>query len=295
MGARWYDSALGRFISRDPSGSAGSPLNLYTYCNDNPLNSTDPSGMSSVSNIGLNAAYPVQVFGDAVFSTQVVTSGSQLFADPSFAMSFAWSASTVPGIMPFISMLDEKKSGIPARTGSRFFRLEGSIRLRRLESHSRGTQAAEITPGMPLYGPGPYDEDDDNDPNNPAVEPPTAQSPGMPPAIEGKYRFFNGWWWSPGVIWRENPFDPDDPDPDSGWPKQLGNCPEGVVAKDGNGTIWLTVTDSSTQPPTVTMYRWVPPRTKTIEVQDQNGDFHKVDKTIPGYWLGPFAPPGPVA
>ena len=92
MGARWYDPAPALHQPR-PGGSAGSPLNLYTYCNDDPLSSTDPSGMASVSNTGVNAAYPVQVFGDAVFSTEVVTSGSQLFADPSFAMSYAWSAS----------------------------------------------------------------------------------------------------------------------------------------------------------------------------------------------------------
>ena len=45
MGARYYDSAIGRFISRDPTGYAGSPINLYTYCADNPLKYTDPTGL----------------------------------------------------------------------------------------------------------------------------------------------------------------------------------------------------------------------------------------------------------
>ena len=44
MGVRYYDSALGRFISRDPLGYLGSPINLYTYCADNPVKYTDPSG-----------------------------------------------------------------------------------------------------------------------------------------------------------------------------------------------------------------------------------------------------------
>ena len=46
IGARWYDPGLNRFISRDPLGYLGSPVNLYTYCGDNPVGSTDPSGLS---------------------------------------------------------------------------------------------------------------------------------------------------------------------------------------------------------------------------------------------------------
>ena len=45
MGARYYDPALGRFISRDPTGYAGSGINLYAYCGDNPLVYTDPTGL----------------------------------------------------------------------------------------------------------------------------------------------------------------------------------------------------------------------------------------------------------
>ena len=32
IGTHYYNSAIGRFISRDPTGYAGSPINLYTYC-----------------------------------------------------------------------------------------------------------------------------------------------------------------------------------------------------------------------------------------------------------------------
>ena len=42
--ARYYDPQLGRFISQDPLGPAGSGDNLYAYCGENPLTATDPSG-----------------------------------------------------------------------------------------------------------------------------------------------------------------------------------------------------------------------------------------------------------
>ncbi|HBN38537.1 MAG TPA: hypothetical protein DD404_03315, partial [Ruminococcaceae bacterium] len=45
--ARYYDSSQGRFTTKDTLlGSIEKPitLNLYTYCGNNPLNITDPSG-----------------------------------------------------------------------------------------------------------------------------------------------------------------------------------------------------------------------------------------------------------
>ena len=41
--ARWYDSELGRFISEDPAADPNNP-NLYSYCGNNPVIRTDPSG-----------------------------------------------------------------------------------------------------------------------------------------------------------------------------------------------------------------------------------------------------------
>lgn len=43
LGARFYIPKLGRFLTRDPIGHAGG-LNLYAYCNNNPMNSVDPDG-----------------------------------------------------------------------------------------------------------------------------------------------------------------------------------------------------------------------------------------------------------
>ena len=41
-GARYYDPQLGRFIQPDPTDSQS--LNRYSYCRNNPLNATNPSG-----------------------------------------------------------------------------------------------------------------------------------------------------------------------------------------------------------------------------------------------------------
>ncbi len=49
-GARYYDSELGRFITRDLlAGKRIIPqsLNLYTYCLNNPVKSIDPSGLDT--------------------------------------------------------------------------------------------------------------------------------------------------------------------------------------------------------------------------------------------------------
>lgn len=47
LGARYYDPAVGRFISPDPIGYAGG-LNLYNYCQGDPVNCSDPSGLLGV-------------------------------------------------------------------------------------------------------------------------------------------------------------------------------------------------------------------------------------------------------
>ena len=44
--ARWYDPALGRFVSEDPAGQG---TNWYSYCGNNPQTYTDPSGKDLVS------------------------------------------------------------------------------------------------------------------------------------------------------------------------------------------------------------------------------------------------------
>ncbi len=46
LGARYYDTTLGRFTQPDPTGQEANP---YAYAGCNPINSKDPSGQSSVT------------------------------------------------------------------------------------------------------------------------------------------------------------------------------------------------------------------------------------------------------
>lgn len=45
FGAREYDSATGRWISRDPIGLSGGDVNLYGYCLGDPVGLVDPAGL----------------------------------------------------------------------------------------------------------------------------------------------------------------------------------------------------------------------------------------------------------
>src|SRR5262249_17328549 len=44
--ARYYDPAIGRFISEDPIGFAGSGSNFYAYTHNSPTNLVDPFGLA---------------------------------------------------------------------------------------------------------------------------------------------------------------------------------------------------------------------------------------------------------
>jgi RHS repeat-associated protein len=47
--ARYYDPALGRFLSMDPQLIPGASLNYYTYCDGDPVNRVDPTGEISLT------------------------------------------------------------------------------------------------------------------------------------------------------------------------------------------------------------------------------------------------------
>jgi hypothetical protein len=40
-----YDPTVGRFLEEDPIGLAGGGTNFYRYCEDDPVNASDPSGL----------------------------------------------------------------------------------------------------------------------------------------------------------------------------------------------------------------------------------------------------------
>ena len=48
--ARWYDPAVGRFISEDPMGFGGGDTNVNRYVGNGSTNATDPSGLANLWN-----------------------------------------------------------------------------------------------------------------------------------------------------------------------------------------------------------------------------------------------------
>jgi RHS repeat-associated protein len=46
FGARWYDAGLGRWMRKDPILFDGGQANIYVYVEDDPVNLTDPSGLT---------------------------------------------------------------------------------------------------------------------------------------------------------------------------------------------------------------------------------------------------------
>jgi RHS repeat-associated protein len=75
MRARYYDPAIGRFISEDPIGLDGG-VNLYAYANNNPPNLTDPdghwAGVDDLVAIGVGGLFGVAgtYLGDVVTNIQ---------------------------------------------------------------------------------------------------------------------------------------------------------------------------------------------------------------------------------
>jgi RHS repeat-associated core domain len=65
MQARYYNPAVGRFLSTDPMGASAGDLfglNRYAYVNNNPIGNTDPTGMApGDSDDFYHSAYPVEV------------------------------------------------------------------------------------------------------------------------------------------------------------------------------------------------------------------------------------------
>jgi len=55
MGARFYDSTVGRWLSEDPAQNPFEPmsLNFYTYVANNPLVRIDPTGMADLLDPGV--------------------------------------------------------------------------------------------------------------------------------------------------------------------------------------------------------------------------------------------------
>ena len=65
--ARWYDPAIGRWLSKDPIGLSGG-LNLYVFCENNTVNRIDPAGFAHTATRPLRAKSKLgQTLSDAVY------------------------------------------------------------------------------------------------------------------------------------------------------------------------------------------------------------------------------------
>ena len=113
-GARYYDPALGRFLSADSvSGSKGDPqgLNRYSYVENNPTNKTDPSGHDPYSYINNGMTYQPNT-QYSFYNSQTVpfytynNDGSQIFDSSGYPVirtisSFSYMSSNIPNFNSF--------------------------------------------------------------------------------------------------------------------------------------------------------------------------------------------------
>ena len=78
--ARYYDPAIGRFISEDPIGFEGGDLNLYAYVRNNPVIYKDPHGTILPPAVYLLLIYTI--WDAAINSTYTQTPTGGIFAIP---------------------------------------------------------------------------------------------------------------------------------------------------------------------------------------------------------------------
>ncbi len=89
--ARYYDSAIGRYISQDPLGFGGGDSNLYRYVGNSPTNGTDPTGTDDGEEGGFGTGwdgggepeFPDEGGGEGEFSGESPAEEETLLSDES--------------------------------------------------------------------------------------------------------------------------------------------------------------------------------------------------------------------
>ncbi len=90
MGHRYYDSRIGRFISQDPAGDGD---NWYAYCENDPVDNTDPEGLW----VPTTAGYGNPMFG----LTGAVEAADQSFLQANDVWLVNWSH--IPAAQGFVT------------------------------------------------------------------------------------------------------------------------------------------------------------------------------------------------
>ncbi|OQJ62452.1 hypothetical protein B5P24_05250 [Clavibacter tessellarius] len=89
MGARYYDASLGRFTQMDPSGQEKQP---YAYAACNPINNSDPTGLSCGGAIAFGILAAIGVLTSGV---GVVVGAPTVFAGAAAAIGFIAAAGSL--------------------------------------------------------------------------------------------------------------------------------------------------------------------------------------------------------